>query len=205
MTVLVDEAIWPWRGRRWAHLVTDRDLDELHDLAQRIGMPRVAFQGDHYDVHEDLRRAALELGAVATPAREIVRALRRSGLRRRGGVDPWSWSRASSLSPPAALAALTDGLVGSVAPLDRLVAELESLGSPASVRVGRRAGERLVVAASDDRRDLDVGFERVSASVALHRSVGERGSYVEVSVSAGGSSASVPRSASMPTSRRSSM
>ena len=182
MTVRVDEAIWPWRGRRWAHLVTDTDLDELHDLAHRIGMPRVAFQGDHYDVHEDLRLAALDLGAVATPAREIVRALRRAGLRRRGGVEPWRWTVLVSLSTAAASRVVTDVLPSSDLHVERLVAEVEALDGPAELRVGERAGEGLLVAAADARRDLAVGFERLSSTVALHRSVGERGSYVEISI-----------------------
>ncbi len=80
--ILVDEAIWPWRGRRWAHLVSDADLDELHDFAARLGIPRRAFQGDHYDVPTEGRARALELGAVPVGARELVRRLRAAGLRR---------------------------------------------------------------------------------------------------------------------------
>ena len=33
--ILVDPAVWPWRGRRWAHLVSDHSIDELHDFAAR--------------------------------------------------------------------------------------------------------------------------------------------------------------------------
>ena len=29
MTVLVDAAVWEWRGARWAHLVSDESYDEL--------------------------------------------------------------------------------------------------------------------------------------------------------------------------------
>lgn len=29
MTILVDNAIWPWRGRVWAHLISDESLTEL--------------------------------------------------------------------------------------------------------------------------------------------------------------------------------
>lgn len=81
MAVLVDEARWPWRGRRWAHLVSDTDLDELHDFASALGLPRRAFQGDHYDIPEQLRVVALERGAQAVASRELVRRLRRAGLR----------------------------------------------------------------------------------------------------------------------------
>jgi hypothetical protein len=81
MTVLVDECRWWFRGRRWCHMVSDSDLDELHALAQRAGIPRRAFQGDHYDVPEELRPTVLDAGAVAVESRELVRRLRGAGLR----------------------------------------------------------------------------------------------------------------------------
>ena len=81
--ILVDPAVWPWRGRRWAHLVSDSSYDELHDFAERLGVPRRAFQHDHYDVPAELRQEALALGATAVDSRELVRRLRGSGLRRR--------------------------------------------------------------------------------------------------------------------------
>ena len=83
MTVLVDPAIWPWRGRKWAHLVSDESYDELHDFAERLGIPRRAFQGDHYDLAEDHRLRAIELGATPVGSRELVRRLIDSGLRLR--------------------------------------------------------------------------------------------------------------------------
>lgn len=82
MTVLVDAAIWPFEGRRWAHLVSDESFDELHSFAERLGIPRRAFQGDHYDVPSDYRERALELGAHAVTSRELVRRMRAAGLRR---------------------------------------------------------------------------------------------------------------------------
>ena len=66
MTVYVDDAVTLWRGRRWAHLMADT-LDELHAMAERLGVPRRAFQdkrsGAHYDLTEELRGQALQLGA----------------------------------------------------------------------------------------------------------------------------------------------
>ena len=81
VTILVDECIWPWRGRRWCHLVSDESLDELHDFASRLGMPRRIFQGDHYDLHEDLRAMALDGGAIAVSSRVLLGRLRAAGLR----------------------------------------------------------------------------------------------------------------------------
>ncbi len=81
--ILVDPAVWPWRGHRWAHLVSDESYDELHDFAARLGIPRRAFQGDHYDVPAYLRDEAIELGATPVDSRVLVRRLRAAGLRRR--------------------------------------------------------------------------------------------------------------------------
>jgi hypothetical protein len=85
--ILVDPAVWPWRGRQWAHLVSDQSYDELHEFAGRLGIPRRAFQGDHYDIPAELRDEALALGAVPVSAREVVRRLQQSGLRRRKTRD----------------------------------------------------------------------------------------------------------------------
>ncbi len=81
MTVLVDPAVWPWEGRRWAHLVSDESYDELHAFAERLGIPRRAFQGDHYDIPTDYRERAIALGATPVSSRELVRRLVGSGLR----------------------------------------------------------------------------------------------------------------------------
>ena len=81
--ILVDPAVWPWRGRQWAHLVSDQSYEELHEFAERLGIPRRAFQGDHYDIPAELRDEALALGAEPVSAREIVQRLQQAGLRRR--------------------------------------------------------------------------------------------------------------------------
>jgi len=81
VTVLVDPAVWPWRGRRWAHLVSDESYEELHAFAARLGIPQRAFQGDHYDIPADYREQAIALGALPVSSRELVRRLVGSGLR----------------------------------------------------------------------------------------------------------------------------
>ena len=82
MAVLVDIPIWPLRGRLWCHLVSDTSYGEVHALADQLGIPRRAFQGDHYDLPEDLRDAAIALGAEPVTGRELILRLRASGLRR---------------------------------------------------------------------------------------------------------------------------
>ncbi len=82
MTVLVDACTWPHRGGLWCHLVSDISFDELHAFARGLGVPRAAFQGDHYDLDERRREHAIARGAVAVDGRDIVAALRSAGLRR---------------------------------------------------------------------------------------------------------------------------
>lgn len=87
MTVYVDD----WRQRatvgpvtaRWSHLTADT-LDELHRFAAALGLRRAWFQEHphdplrhHYDVTDDGRRRAIELGARAVTWREAARARRR--------------------------------------------------------------------------------------------------------------------------------
>lgn len=67
MAVYVDNAVFRWRGRHWAHLMAD-GLDELHAFAARLGLRRCAFQdkrsGAHYDIDSATRERALALGAI---------------------------------------------------------------------------------------------------------------------------------------------
>jgi Protein of unknown function (DUF4031) len=82
VTVLIDTPVWPWRGKRWSHLVSDSDYEELHAfVAAHLEIPRRAFQGDHYDVPEDLYATCVAAGAEPVGARELLRRLMAAGLR----------------------------------------------------------------------------------------------------------------------------
>jgi predicted HAD superfamily phosphohydrolase len=81
VTILIDEARWWWKGRKWCHLVSDASYDELHEFAARVGIPRRGFQGDHYDVPEEYRDEIVGAGAEQVESRELVRRLRAAGLR----------------------------------------------------------------------------------------------------------------------------
>ncbi len=61
--------------------MSDVSLDELHDFAERQGIPRRGFHGDHYDVPEEYYEQMVAAGAVPTPSRELLRRLRAAGLR----------------------------------------------------------------------------------------------------------------------------
>ena len=75
--VYIDDARIPWRGRQWSHLVADT-ADELHAAAERLGLRREWAQDRgrtlHYDLPEELRQAAIDIG-VAEPVgwRDIAR------------------------------------------------------------------------------------------------------------------------------------
>jgi Protein of unknown function (DUF4031) len=64
-------------------MVSDTSFAELHDFAERLGMPSRAFERDHYDVPSDLYEPALRLGAEPIGSQELVARLIRAGLRRR--------------------------------------------------------------------------------------------------------------------------
>lgn len=74
VAVYVDNAVIPWRGRLWAHLIAS-DLEELHALATAIGLRRAWFQDrrrfPHYDVDTEYRLRALAAGAIAITDRRI--------------------------------------------------------------------------------------------------------------------------------------
>jgi hypothetical protein len=83
VTVYIDPPTWPGHGRLWSHLVSDTSYDELHAFAAELGIPRRAFERDHYDVVAERYAFAVAAGARPATSREIVARLHAAGLRRR--------------------------------------------------------------------------------------------------------------------------
>ncbi len=83
MAILIDEPIWPFRGERWAHLVSDESYEELHQFAGSIGIPKLSFQDDHYDIPKHMWQIAVNAGAIPTDPRVLVRKLKNAGLRKK--------------------------------------------------------------------------------------------------------------------------
>lgn len=54
---------------------------ELHDFADRAGILRRAFEGDHYDIPQERNDEVVAAGATPTEGRDLLIALRDSGLR----------------------------------------------------------------------------------------------------------------------------
>lgn len=54
------------------HMVADT-FEELHQMADEIGIARRWFQGDHYDICLSKKAIALKLGAKEVDGRELMR------------------------------------------------------------------------------------------------------------------------------------
>ncbi len=80
MPVYVDNYRARFRGMIMCHMVADT-LDELHAMADGIGMARRWFQNKagkpHYDIPLDLRERAIALGAIEINMRQAPAIARR--------------------------------------------------------------------------------------------------------------------------------
>ena len=81
MAVLIDPPSWPAHGTVFSHLVSTSSLEELHSFAVAAGIPRRAFDEDHYDVPAGRYRELVHQGAKEVSGADLVRALIASGLR----------------------------------------------------------------------------------------------------------------------------
>lgn len=66
MAVYVDDAFIPFGRMLMCHMMAD-ELDELHEMADAIGVSRRWFQDKsipHYDVSKSKREEAIKLGAI---------------------------------------------------------------------------------------------------------------------------------------------
>ncbi len=107
MAVLIDPPAWPAQGRLWSHLASDTSFDELHAFAVAAGVPRRAFEGDHYDVPQERYADLVCAGARAVASRDLLRALQRSGLRRpkrKGERVLQAWPEVTDLPRPGCFA-----------------------------------------------------------------------------------------------------
>ena len=93
MSVYVDDAMIPWRGRLWCHLTAD-EIEELDAFAASLGLKREWYQPSrrpeacHYDVTPSVREAAIAAGAIAESVREGGERRRAAAARRRAAASP---------------------------------------------------------------------------------------------------------------------
>lgn len=85
MAVFVDDMYRIPMGRfgrmKMSHMIADTD-DELHAMADRIGVARRWHQGDHYEICRSKRALAVEAGAIEVSKRQLgsMLFLRHRGL-----------------------------------------------------------------------------------------------------------------------------
>lgn len=78
--VYVGTIEWPFRRMIMFHMATDGPIEELHQMADKIGIRRAWFQnkgGDrptpHYDICKSKKKLAIKYGAVEVNDRELIR------------------------------------------------------------------------------------------------------------------------------------
>lgn len=80
MAVYVDPARHPFGRMLMCHMIAD-SLEELHAMADRIGVARRHFQGmaswPHYDICKAKRALAVRHGAREVSAMDLARVIRR--------------------------------------------------------------------------------------------------------------------------------
>lgn len=78
MPTYVDDMKTPYRRMLMSHLFCDpvRAVNELHELAARIGLQRRWFQDKpgfpHYDLCQSYRAKAIEAGAIPIDTRTLI-------------------------------------------------------------------------------------------------------------------------------------
>lgn len=80
--IYVDNMRAPFGRMIMCHMVADTP-EELHAMADKIGVARRWFQGDHYDICLSKRAAALRLGAVDCERRTLIETVKRFRARGR--------------------------------------------------------------------------------------------------------------------------
>lgn len=63
-------------GNSWSHMWTDGDPEELHEMAEKLGLKRSYYQDHptlaHYDITPPKRLHAILLGAQQTSVAEFI-------------------------------------------------------------------------------------------------------------------------------------
>lgn len=81
MPVYVDESQYPYGRMMMCHMIADT-LDELHAMADRIGVARRWFQKHsshpHYDICKSKRALAVTAGAIEVDRRGLIAVMKRT-------------------------------------------------------------------------------------------------------------------------------
>jgi len=77
MTVVPQNSQAKRHGNQWCHMICDGDLEELHEMAKKIGLKRSYFQCPpkvslpHYDLTPSKRELAIKHGAISASPEEL--------------------------------------------------------------------------------------------------------------------------------------
>lgn len=77
MSVYVDRAKNKLGRMKMSHMLAD-SLEELHEIAEKVGLKREWFQENktpHYDLCQSKRKLAIKLGAIDVNNRELVQII----------------------------------------------------------------------------------------------------------------------------------
>ncbi len=104
MSVYVDRAVHRFHHRLMCHMLADTP-DELHEMADRIGMARKWYQRKastpHYDISQEQRAEAIAAGAIGVDRRGVVAVIRRIRASMLASPDGGSWGRDRRETAPA--------------------------------------------------------------------------------------------------------
>lgn len=79
MAVYVDNGHLTFGRMKMCHMMAD-SLEELHEMADKLGLKREWFQpksSPHYDLSQSKRREAVDLGALEMDRAKIVELIRK--------------------------------------------------------------------------------------------------------------------------------
>lgn len=145
MTIWIDPPAWPAHDRLWSHLVSDVSVAELQEFADRMGIPRRAFEGDHYDVPQELYADLLAAGARPTTTAHLLQLLDSARLRLRKRTGEKGIGRVLDVRFPDGSIADVDLVASSRTPPEG--------ATFASAVVVQEAGGRFLMAYSRRRRE----------------------------------------------------
>ncbi len=96
MSVYVDKPVHRFRHMLMCHMLADSP-EELHEMADRIGIARRWYQRNastpHYDISKEKRAEAIAAGAIEVDRRGVVAVIRRIRESIRASPDGGIWGR----------------------------------------------------------------------------------------------------------------
>jgi signal recognition particle subunit SEC65 len=82
MAVYVDDAKNPYGRMLMSHMAAD-SLEELHEMADMVGLQRKWFQDSllpHYDLCQSKKRIAIHHGAIKVSTKELIAIIKQAEI-----------------------------------------------------------------------------------------------------------------------------